>query len=176
MVDLLNWQSPGKWDDATPGQVRWTESVLIPDQHCKLHLLYILIICNYVSLPNLRGNYSQEQNDENITFGRNRTLSFQTKYQSKTSAGQTFRNIQTWYETKEKTQMHREMRKNWLWSHQHQSKRALLLAKIIFQGEEKILVTGPWYSQTSPYQILFDGVPVSTSLVQSGVLRCFCPG
>ena len=46
-------------------------------------------------LPNLKGSYRQRQNDENITFGRNRTLSFQTKYQSKTSAGQTFRNIQT---------------------------------------------------------------------------------
>ena len=52
----------------------------------------------------------------------------------------------------------------------------MLLAKIIFQAEEKILVTGPWYSQTSPYQILFDGIPVQTTLVQSGVLRCFCPG
>ena len=52
----------------------------------------------------------------------------------------------------------------------------MLLAKILFQAEEKILVTGPWYSQTSPYQILFDGIPVPTTLVQSGVLRCFCPG
>jgi len=36
-------------------------------------------------------------------------------------------------------------------------------------------VTGPWYSQTSPYQILFGGSPVPTTLVQSGVLRCFAP-
>ena len=37
-------------------------------------------------------------------------------------------------------------------------------------------MTGPWYSQTSPYQILFGGSPVPTTLVQSGVLRCFAPG
>ena len=47
---------------------------------------------------------------------------------------------------------------------------------VIFQGEEKVLVTGPWYSQTEPYQILFGGSPVPTTLVQTGVLRCFCPG
>ena len=47
---------------------------------------------------------------------------------------------------------------------------------IIFQGKEKVLVTGPWYSQTEPYQILFGGCPVPTTLVQTGVLRCFCPG
>ena len=45
-----------------------------------------------------------------------------------------------------------------------------------FQGQEKVLVTGPWYSQTEPYQILFGGTPVATTLVQSGVLRCFAPG
>ena len=45
-----------------------------------------------------------------------------------------------------------------------------------FQGQEKVLVTGPWYSQTSPYQILFGGSAVPTTLVQSGVLRCFAPG
>ena len=37
-------------------------------------------------------------------------------------------------------------------------------------------MTGPWYSQTEPYQILFGGTPVATTLVQSGVLRCFAPG
>ena len=56
------------------------------------------------------------------------------------------------------------------------TREALLLAKIVFQGEEKVLVTGPWYSQTSRYQILFDSDPVPTTLVQSGVLRCFSPG
>ena len=43
------------------------------------------------------------------------------------------------------------------------------------EGGVKILVTGPWYSTTSPYTILFDGVSVEAELVQSGVLRCFCP-
>ena len=35
-----------------------------------------------------------QQNDENITFGRNRTLSFQTEIYSKTSPAKPFRNIQ----------------------------------------------------------------------------------
>ena len=46
----------------------------------------------------------------------------------------------------------------------------------VFQGEEKVLVTGPWYSQSAVYQILFNGVGVETTLVQSGVLRCYAPG
>lgn len=37
-------------------------------------------------------------------------------------------------------------------------------------------MTGPWYSTTSPYTVLFDTFPVPTTLVQSGVLRCYCPG
>lgn len=40
----------------------------------------------------------------------------------------------------------------------------------------KVLVTGPWYSTTSPYTVLFDNVSVQAQLVQSGVLRCYCPG
>ncbi|KAK8738483.1 hypothetical protein OTU49_003900, partial [Cherax quadricarinatus] len=43
------------------------------------------------------------------------------------------------------------------------------------EGGVKVLVTGPWYSSSSPYTVLFDGVPTSTTLVQSGVLRCYCP-
>ncbi|EEC07599.1 calmodulin-binding transcription activator, putative, partial [Ixodes scapularis] len=43
------------------------------------------------------------------------------------------------------------------------------------EGGVKVLITGPWYSSSSPYTILFDGVSVPTTLVQSGVLRCFCP-
>lgn len=43
------------------------------------------------------------------------------------------------------------------------------------EGGVKVLITGPWYSSSSPYMILFDGVSVPTTLVQSGVLRCFCP-
>ena len=44
------------------------------------------------------------------------------------------------------------------------------------EGGVKVLVTGPWYSTTSPYSVLFDNVSVPATLVQSGVLRCFCPG
>ncbi|ELT99886.1 hypothetical protein CAPTEDRAFT_124215 [Capitella teleta] len=44
------------------------------------------------------------------------------------------------------------------------------------EGGTKVLVTGPWYSTTSPYTVLFDGISVPGTLVQSGVLRCFCPG
>ncbi|XP_076033913.1 calmodulin-binding transcription activator isoform X6 [Oratosquilla oratoria] len=43
------------------------------------------------------------------------------------------------------------------------------------EGGVKVLVTGPWYSSSSPYTVLFDGVPTPTTLVQSGVLRCYCP-
>ncbi|XP_043226084.1 calmodulin-binding transcription activator 1-like [Amphibalanus amphitrite] len=43
------------------------------------------------------------------------------------------------------------------------------------EGGIKVLVTGPWYATSSPYSVLFDGVSVPTQLVQSGVLRCFCP-
>jgi len=38
-----------------------------------------------------------------------------------------------------------------------------------------VLVTGPWHS-SGPYTVLFDTFPVPTTLVQSGVLRCYCPG
>ena len=43
------------------------------------------------------------------------------------------------------------------------------------EGGIKVLVTGPWNSASS-YTVLFDSFPVPTTLVQSGVLRCYCPG
>lgn len=43
------------------------------------------------------------------------------------------------------------------------------------EGGVKVLVTGPWHS-TGPYTVLFDTCAVPTTLVQSGVLRCYCPG
>lgn len=43
------------------------------------------------------------------------------------------------------------------------------------EGGVKVLVTGPWHS-SGPYTVLFDTFPVPTTLVQSGVLRCYCPG
>ncbi len=48
-----------------------------------------------------------------------------------------------------------------------------------FQGGVKLLVTGPWRAGCGGggrYQMLFDGVPVPTVLVQDGVLRCQVPG
>ena len=52
---------------------------------------------------------------------------------------------------------------------------SLTCSFFIFKGNSKVLVTGPWYSTTSPYTVLFDGVTVTATLVQSGVLRCYCP-
>ncbi|XP_076315290.1 calmodulin-binding transcription activator 2-like isoform X3 [Tachypleus tridentatus] len=43
------------------------------------------------------------------------------------------------------------------------------------EGGVKVLITGPWDSTTSVYSAIFDGVSVPTTLVQNGVLRCFCP-
>ncbi|XP_035787372.1 uncharacterized protein LOC118464251 isoform X3 [Anopheles albimanus] len=42
------------------------------------------------------------------------------------------------------------------------------------EGGIKVLVTGPW-STSSSYSVLFDSFPVPTTLVQDGVLRCYCP-
>lgn len=42
------------------------------------------------------------------------------------------------------------------------------------EGGIKVLVTGPW-NQNSNYTVLFDSLPVPTTIVQSGVLRCYCP-
>lgn len=41
-------------------------------------------------------------------------------------------------------------------------------------GGVKVLVTGPW-DASSQYTVLFDAFPVPTTVVQAGVLRCFCP-
>uniref|UniRef100_A0A182JNF8 CG-1 domain-containing protein n=1 Tax=Anopheles christyi TaxID=43041 RepID=A0A182JNF8_9DIPT len=42
------------------------------------------------------------------------------------------------------------------------------------EGGIKVLVTGPW-NTSSAYTVLFDSFPVPTTLVQDGVLRCYCP-
>ncbi|XP_045473407.1 calmodulin-binding transcription activator 2 isoform X4 [Harmonia axyridis] len=42
------------------------------------------------------------------------------------------------------------------------------------EGGVKVLVTGPWQTNRT-YSVLFDTFPVPTTLVQSGVLRCYCP-
>lgn len=42
------------------------------------------------------------------------------------------------------------------------------------EGGIKVLVTGPW-DLNSNYTVLFDSFPVPTTVVQTGVLRCYCP-
>lgn len=39
-----------------------------------------------------------------------------------------------------------------------------------------MLITGPWQEASSNYTCLFDQVAVPASLIQPGVLRCYCPG
>ena len=46
----------------------------------------------------------------------------------------------------------------------------------VLQGGVKILVTGPWQNSNGNYQCLFDSFAVPASLIQTGVLRCYCPG
>lgn len=46
----------------------------------------------------------------------------------------------------------------------------------IFQGGVKVLITGPWQEDSSTYTCLFDQISVPASLIQPGVLRCYCPG
>ena len=40
----------------------------------------------------------------------------------------------------------------------------------------KVLITGPWQEASSDYSCLFDQASVPASLIQPGVLRCYCPG
>ncbi len=46
----------------------------------------------------------------------------------------------------------------------------------IFQGGVKVLITGSWQEDSSSYTCLFDQISVPASLIQPGVLRCYCPG
>ncbi|KAM4677159.1 calmodulin-binding transcription activator 2 [Discoglossus pictus] len=43
------------------------------------------------------------------------------------------------------------------------------------EGGVKILITGPWVEDTDSYSCVFDQLTVPASLIQSGVLRCYCP-
>ncbi|KAM4747697.1 calmodulin-binding transcription activator 2 [Rhinophrynus dorsalis] len=43
------------------------------------------------------------------------------------------------------------------------------------EGGVKILITGPWVEDTDSYSCVFDHLTVPASLIQSGVLRCYCP-
>ncbi|XP_056305689.1 calmodulin-binding transcription activator 1 isoform X1 [Danio aesculapii] len=44
------------------------------------------------------------------------------------------------------------------------------------EGGVKVLITGPWQEDSSSYTCLFDQISVPASLIQPGVLRCYCPG
>lgn len=44
------------------------------------------------------------------------------------------------------------------------------------QGGVKVLITGPWMDDSESYSCLFDQISVPAALIQSGVLRCYCPG
>lgn len=52
----------------------------------------------------------------------------------------------------------------------------LVSATCSFQGGVKVLITGPWQEASSNYSCLFDQISVPASLIQPGVLRCYCPG
>lgn len=43
------------------------------------------------------------------------------------------------------------------------------------EGGIKVLVAGPWHSPSTEYSCVFDNFAVPASLLQPGVLRCFCP-
>ncbi|KAL4658567.1 calmodulin-binding transcription activator 1-like isoform X1 [Arapaima gigas] len=43
------------------------------------------------------------------------------------------------------------------------------------EGGVKVLITGPWQEANSSYSCLFDQITVPASLIQPGVLRCYCP-
>lgn len=39
-----------------------------------------------------------------------------------------------------------------------------------------MLITGPWDELSGRYSCVFDQSTVAASLIQPGVLRCYCPG
>ncbi|XP_040604968.1 calmodulin-binding transcription activator 2 isoform X5 [Mesocricetus auratus] len=43
------------------------------------------------------------------------------------------------------------------------------------EGGVKVLITGPWTEVAEHYSCVFDHIAVPASLVQPGVLRCYCP-
>ncbi|XP_034020091.1 calmodulin-binding transcription activator 2 isoform X2 [Thalassophryne amazonica] len=43
------------------------------------------------------------------------------------------------------------------------------------EGGVKVLITGPWSEPAGQYSCLFDQSAVPASLIQPGVLRCYCP-
>lgn len=54
--------------------------------------------------------------------------------------------------------------------------RLYIILLYVSQGGVKVLITGPWQEASSEYTCLFDQITVPASLIQPGVLRCYCPG
>lgn len=50
------------------------------------------------------------------------------------------------------------------------------LSHCCVQGGVKVLITGPWSQLSGRYSCVFDQSTVAASLIQPGVLRCYCPG
>lgn len=50
------------------------------------------------------------------------------------------------------------------------------MSVLSLQGGVKVLITGPWQEASNNYSCLFDQISVPASLIQPGVLRCYCPG
>ncbi|KAI4881057.1 hypothetical protein NFI96_004012 [Prochilodus magdalenae] len=46
---------------------------------------------------------------------------------------------------------------------------------LLSQGGVKVLITGPWSEVSGRYSCMFDQSTVPASLIQPGVLRCYCP-
>lgn len=51
-----------------------------------------------------------------------------------------------------------------------------MCSSVCIQGGVKVLITGPWSEQSGRYSCVFDQTAVPASLIQPGVLRCYCPG
>lgn len=51
-----------------------------------------------------------------------------------------------------------------------------MLFRSLPQGGVKVLITGPWTEAMHRYTCMFDHSTVPASLIQPGVLRCYCPG
>ncbi|KAK9696599.1 IPT/TIG domain [Popillia japonica] len=60
------------------------------------------------------------------------------------------------------------------WAYPEGGVKVLVTGPWHSNGPYTVLVTGPWHSN-GPYTVLFDACAVPTTLVQSGVLRCYCP-
>uniref|UniRef100_A0A9J8ALU3 CG-1 domain-containing protein n=1 Tax=Cyprinus carpio carpio TaxID=630221 RepID=A0A9J8ALU3_CYPCA len=56
-----------------------------------------------------------------------------------------------------------------------QSPPSHLLTNLLSPGGVKVLITGPWSETDGRYSCVFDQSRVPASLIQPGVLRCYCP-